>query len=167
MIRSNAQIPVDVLDAVTTQLRTNKTRSLMVANFRRRIEPVSEWIITVLSTEPEGPRYPIQWKSAKQRKAYFASNGFGKGIPYKRDHALARGWKTSLQLTTRKASSFAVFNDEDFAQFVQGEHAQPFHVDRWPQINDHLTELNERAEDAAINAWFESCETVAMTKGKR
>lgn len=28
--------------------------------------------------------YPIKWDSEKQRRAFFATNGFGKGIPYKR-----------------------------------------------------------------------------------
>ena len=28
--------------------------------------------------------YPVKWDSEKQRRAFFATNGFGKGIPYKR-----------------------------------------------------------------------------------
>jgi hypothetical protein len=28
--------------------------------------------------------YPIQWDSERQKRAYFATNGFGAGIPYQR-----------------------------------------------------------------------------------
>lgn len=31
---------------------------------------------------------PFQWSSEKQRRAYFATDGFGSGIPYKRTHEL-------------------------------------------------------------------------------
>jgi hypothetical protein len=35
----------------------------------------------------------INWDSDKQRKAFFATNGFGAGIPYKRTGAYEQGWK--------------------------------------------------------------------------
>lgn len=37
--------------------------------------------------------YPIQWDSVRQRKAFFASNGFGHGIPYRRQGRYEQGWK--------------------------------------------------------------------------
>jgi hypothetical protein len=40
-------------------------------------------------------QYPVQWDSPKQRAAFFASNGFGKGIPYKRTHKHRLGWQTT------------------------------------------------------------------------
>lgn len=44
-------------------------------------------------SEPGKPIiYPVQWDSEKQRRAYFASNGFGKGIPYNRTGAYSRSW---------------------------------------------------------------------------
>jgi len=41
--------------------------------------------------------YPVQWDSPKQRAAFFASNGFGKGIPYKRTGAYERSWTVERQ----------------------------------------------------------------------
>lgn len=46
-----------------------------------------------ISQEGEPVRYPIQWDSERQKRAYFASNGFGAGIPYKRTHAMRLGIK--------------------------------------------------------------------------
>jgi hypothetical protein len=37
--------------------------------------------------------YPIQWDSVRQRKAFFASNGFGHGIPYRRQGRYEQGWQ--------------------------------------------------------------------------
>lgn len=37
-------------------------------------------------------QYPIEWTSDKQRKAYFATDGFSKGIPYNRSGVLVTSW---------------------------------------------------------------------------
>lgn len=44
-----------------------------------------------LSQEGKPVRYPIDWDSERQRRAFFATNGFGKGIPYRRTHAMRLG----------------------------------------------------------------------------
>lgn len=42
--------------------------------------------------------YPVQWDTDKQRRAFFASKGFGAGIPYHRTGEHANGWiATSMQ----------------------------------------------------------------------
>jgi len=38
------------------------------------------------------PTYPIRWDSVKQRKAFFATDGFGRGIPTKRTGATSKAW---------------------------------------------------------------------------
>jgi hypothetical protein len=45
-----------------------------------------------MSVEGKPITYPSQWDSEKQRRAYFASNGFGQGIPYVRKGNYIRGW---------------------------------------------------------------------------
>jgi hypothetical protein len=37
--------------------------------------------------------YPINWDSVRQMIAYFASNGFGEGIPYRRKGRYEEGWQ--------------------------------------------------------------------------
>ena len=36
---------------------------------------------------------PVSWDSIRQQRAYFASNGFGGGIPYRRRGIYERGWQ--------------------------------------------------------------------------
>lgn len=158
--------PDDVFKAVLQQMN-KQTRPLMVKNFQKEIAPVSEWVIETLGTEPPKPNYPIKWQTIKQRKAYFATNGFGHGIPYKRTHKLSQSWQTVFRLVSQRQAQWAVFNDNPAAQFVQGPQVQKMHVDRWVQIDSIETELNSRVENATIQAWFNTAETVTTVKGKK
>jgi hypothetical protein len=42
-------------------------------------------------------QYPIQWDSERQRRAFFATKGFGRGIPYRRTNRYRLGWRLSNQ----------------------------------------------------------------------
>lgn len=44
--------------------------------------------------EAPPPKRPIRWDSDKQRRAFFATNGFGGGIPHKRTHKYRNAWTT-------------------------------------------------------------------------
>jgi hypothetical protein len=44
----------------------------------------------VLGKIPGPVKYPIRWTSERQRRAFFATNGFGRGIPTKRTGDVAR-----------------------------------------------------------------------------
>lgn len=45
-----------------------------------------------MSEDGKPVRYPIDWDSQKQRRAFFATKGFGKGIPYRRSNRYRLGW---------------------------------------------------------------------------
>jgi len=77
-----------------------------------------------------GPGNPYKWQSEKQRKAYFASNGFGGGIPSRRTGAVNRGWQASVD-PYRKT----VFNRLNYARYVMGARQQMGHaVDGWRKV---------------------------------
>lgn len=46
-----------------------------------------------LQTPARPPDYPIRWDSERQRRAYFATRGFGGGIPHIRTGASELGWQ--------------------------------------------------------------------------
>ncbi len=50
-----------------------------------------------MSEEGKPVTYPIQWDSERQRRAFFATGGFGKGIPYRRTNRYRFGWREELQ----------------------------------------------------------------------
>ena len=64
--------------------------------FEKSKEVLLETVVRIKSrvaVEGAPVRYPVQWDSEKQRRAYFASNGFGKGIPYQRTGRTRLSWQ--------------------------------------------------------------------------
>src|SRR6266404_203260 len=58
-----------------------------------KVKPVLQKQVDATFGRDPGPvKYPIEWTSERQRKAFFASDGFGNGIPYKRTDQLTDSW---------------------------------------------------------------------------
>lgn len=72
-----------------------------------------------LDFTPGQPKYPIQWTSDRQRKAFFASNGFGRGIPAPRTGKLNKSWKLALVRRGDEAV-LTVTNTAKYAAYVVG-----------------------------------------------
>src|SRR3972149_1043646 len=85
----------------------------------------------VLTPYPAPPRYPLRWKSARLRRAYFATRGFGKGIPYKRTGQLGKGWRVVYRPLRRNDGdgSLEITNIAPAARYVVGQDQQPFPAD--------------------------------------
>lgn len=47
--------------------------------------------------KPRNPNEKVDWDSPKQQAAYFASDGFGKGIPYHGSGDFERSWSVERQ----------------------------------------------------------------------
>lgn len=62
---------------------------------RKTLEEVAGNIKRRMSETGRPLNYPVQWDSEKQRRAYFATNGFGHGIPYQRQGKYEKGWTLS------------------------------------------------------------------------
>jgi hypothetical protein len=90
-------------------------------------EQLSPQLLNVLDHQPPvrnyPSQYPIEWTSEKQRRAYFATDGFGAGIPYQRTGKLAAAWRV---ITERTANGFRLLieNPLDAARFVYGSLAK-------------------------------------------
>lgn len=79
------------------------------------------------------PTYPIQWDSEKQRKAFFATKGFGKGIPYKRTGDYTAQWKVDKLGDI----GYRVSNFSFPARHVGGDEfgkSSRIHKGRWPNF---------------------------------
>ena len=75
---------------------------------------------------------PYKWQSEKQRRAYFATGGFGKGIPYKRTGGLKDGWQGH---PTNNGYRMSIVNKSPYAEYVQGDKQQRGHAaDKWRKI---------------------------------
>lgn len=59
------------------------TRGLIGGIVEALVE-TAEAVKARMAEEGKPVTYPIQWDSQRQKRAYFATNGFGNGIPYSR-----------------------------------------------------------------------------------
>lgn len=112
---------------------------------------ISQRLIRQLSVAPPKWRGKRRWNSERQRRAYFATNGFGKGIPYVRSGDLERGWR----VVVGTGATLLVENSADYASYVQGDDQQLMHTDSgWPYAPKIINDFVDEYEDAVINGWF-------------
>lgn len=94
------------------------------------MQAVAMDIVEEMRESGKKPTHPIQWDSEKQRRAFFATDGFGGGIPTKRSGAYQEGWQYSLMDDKAKVS-----NDDPSTKFVGGNAfglvSSGIHVDDW------------------------------------
>lgn len=113
--------------------------------------PISLSLIRRLGRDPGHVKYPYDWQTHKQRAAYFATDGFGRGIPTRRTGAEQRGWDVKVG----EGSTILVENDREYSSYVQGADQQSGHVQTgWENVDDVLPEYVPRYENAMIDGWF-------------
>jgi len=102
-----------------------------------------------------GKSNPYRWQSEKQRRAFFATKGFGGGIPSRRTGDLSRGWQASVD-PYRKT----LFNRVPWAKYVMGDRQQKGHTtDGWRKLGkviaDNMRGGMLRARQA-VKRWLDS-----------
>lgn len=121
-----------------------KLRLLPAALKTEIIKSVGAYAVKQLSIYPprvtHGENNPYIWNSERQRKAFFATNGFGRGIPTKRTDELKKGW-----LFQETPTGGWIKNSTPYASFVMGDtdHMQRGHIaDGWQRVSKVMGGLN-------------------------
>jgi len=104
-----------------------------------------------------GPGNPYKWQSEKQRRAYFATDGFGGGILYRRTGKMAESWQ---KRATNDGYRMSLKNASSYAQYVQGDRQQTGHAaDKWRKvaaiISTNMTGAM-RAANQAVERWLKA-----------
>lgn len=100
---------------------------------RQRIYLRMVRIRTRLRQPAPKPGYPIHWDSERQKRAYFATNGFGAGIPYQRKGTTEAGWvleslDDGYRLANETTAAFFVYGD-----LFKRKSQSRIHAGRWPE----------------------------------
>jgi hypothetical protein len=129
-------------------------------------EAISAFTTYIIGDEHHGLRYypprvhhnknnPYKWQTEKQRRAYFASNGFGGGIPSTRTDKLRNGWTASKD-PYRKT----IFNELPYAKYVMGGRPQKGHkADGWRTVRRVLRDNivgGMKAATQAVARWIKA-----------
>lgn len=166
-----AQIVFDTTHLETIQALYRQAPELTHQAVRQDIVPYARhWVDKRLRIEPGAPSRPIRWTPSshaedqnktpntrwgyysRQKAAYFATNGFGAGIPYQRQHKLVRGWHV-IGDYQGGLGGLRVTHDSPIALYVWGIRQQLFHaLTGWPYFLDELTVLSLELDDRLLLA---------------
>lgn len=149
----NVRVDTTVLDAIRQTAR--KAPGLMTTAYTRATRRLRARMLTELRT-PGKPSYPgiTNDMTPKQRKKFWATNGFGHGIPYVRTGALEAGYSVEIAPLDSSGAAMVISNSNDATTYVSGAQAQPFHIDRWVQVADIAVEYEAQANDVLIETWY-------------
>ena len=114
--------------------------------------------LAMLQRIPGKPIYPLRWTSAKQRRAFFATKGFGGGIPSKRSGAIVGAWQAEPDpVFSAIEGRIVLSNPHPKMPFLQGSRSQKFHRDTgWVQIADVVDTFIKEAGALTMELWEES-----------
>lgn len=135
-----------IIDETGLSSVLSRIKSLPDETKNEVIADVNEYALELLSTYPErvehGASNPYKWQTEKQRRAYFATNGFGAGIPYNRTGDLGNSWSAN-----RTGDVVTFTNSAPYAGYVMGDRIQRGHIaDGWRTIKQFLAgELSFRS----------------------
>lgn len=145
--------PIDVFAAINDEL-AQKPR-LMATAYKRNMTRVVQRKIVLLKVEPGAPPEGITaLMTPRQRRAFWATNGFGGGIPHDRTHATSNGWQSSVEAIDMGGQA-TIYNDVPGINYVEGYQQQFFLAYiGWPYAPPILDAFVVEAEDVAIDTWY-------------
>lgn len=131
----------------------SRAPKLMQTAFVRNSSRLRKEFRDELADEPPRFKGKRRWTSAKQRAAYFASNGFGAGIPYHRTHRLSKSWRVEV-VGNEFSVALVASNPSPSATFVQGPRAQRMHIDAgWNQLEPTTKKYQARFQVVLRETW--------------
>ena len=118
MLRATARINAKPLENVREFVRNFDNEVFQIAQFS--YASALEEAADVLNRDPGPVKHPIKWTSDRQRRAFFASNGFGRGIPTQRTGRV-RSWVAVIERTRGGTITARLVNPVSYARFVYGD----------------------------------------------
>ncbi len=142
--------------AIAEKIKQVIERAKIGAN--RTLEQSAREIARIMQRAGLPIRYPVDWDSEKQRKAFFVTDGFGHGIPYNRTGAYERGWTYSAITGGYSVSNIghnAMFlsgNPSGAPIGVSGKLQSNIHRNRWRLIKPVLDAVLARLPENLLKA---------------
>lgn len=168
MIRLRVELG-DELQAWTDEIRddvrgADRAMKAQLDRIAKTIQPALYRELVALTPGPV--QLPIQWTSARQRRAFFATRGFGSGIPYKRKTgkaSLMGSWRVR-KYVSKRGNLLTATNESEVYRYVVEDPAEPtswqrFHRNTgWPnsgQVDNVFDKFSDQAETMLLDAWID------------
>jgi hypothetical protein len=120
---------------------------------KQKLEAVAKRIEEDLQKPAPKPRYPLKWKSEKQRRYVMALLRRTNNLPYQRTGELAKGWRVNV-VTAREGGVILAVNNTSYAQFVMGDWKQPM-FPQWRASADVLQPYRDELKTAVVQDWYD------------
>lgn len=133
----------------------DKSWTGMKTAMHTQLQPdVKKDVLDLLAPYPGPVVYPFQFATDKSRKAFFATNGFGKGIPTRRTDTLKLGWSVGI-IERGDTIIVSIFNRTPYAKYVYGPRQVPGHFSTgWGKDSKEAIELiREDSTQRIIDLW--------------
>jgi hypothetical protein len=152
--KRNALVRIEI-DADAFVNRLQKTIEKYFGDSVDVLNETAEYIRETMSRPGAPITRPVKWDTQKQKRAFFASNGFGGGIPHvrKMQDGYIGSWKI-VRADTRGKSRAFVSSDYKGAPYIGGTmrgYQSRIHKGRWNQlkkvVNDIINDLPKRLRD--------------------
>lgn len=112
------------------------------------IEAVMNDALKVLQKPGKPIKYPVKWDSERQRRAFFATRGFGSGIPYRRTGRYSKSFQVTKTGKGAARRAYTLENTWPKSMYVGGNAAgarqSRIHAGRWPLIKDTVSKFVKR-----------------------
>ncbi len=118
---------------------------------------LNDTLLTQLRTAPGPPRYPLKWRSEKQRRFVMAKLRRENNLPYKRKSpGLVDGWELETAFEV-DSGGISLIHPWDGIRFVVGplgsDVRQPL-FPHWYDADALLATAARDAEDILVDSWF-------------
>jgi hypothetical protein len=127
---------------------------------RLKLRNVIERIRSKMRGQGKKSSRPVRWDSDKQRMAFFATGGFGRGIPTVRTGTYLRGWEV-----VEKDSAIGLINKTAGAKYIGGNAyglgQSRIHKNRWRLLRDVIDQEIDKLPDEMRAALFVVARRVA------
>ncbi len=140
--------------------KLNRIPARLEAGGKRVLAATTEEIVRIMRQPGKPSTRPVQWDSPKQRAAFFASGGFGQGIPYRRSGGTEQAW-----MNAAISNGYMVSNEGHKAVFLYGTASgigtgskvtstgqSHIHVGRWPLFRPVVNAIVAKLPDSIRQA---------------
>ena len=159
MYNLKIKLPDNLLKSIKTLPATSY--KMMHVEMEKTVKPAVQREVTDLVATYPGPvQYPFEFGTAKSRRAFFATKGFGRGIPTVRTGELGRSWLVRYRFA-QTIGTLILENTDPAAKYVYGNKGQrqiPGHFKTgWGRdLPPALQLIDEYAVKLIIDAWGRS-----------
>ena len=108
---------------------------------RQRLKDAAEEVLALMQVVPEPPEWPIHWDTYRQLRAFFASGGFGGGIPTVRTGIYVGGWKVEPVGTLGYRVSNPLREAKYIGGLQSGGSQSSIHGGRWQLLRDAIDQV--------------------------